>query len=546
VTPATERPGWTFALTSAALFMALLDNLVVTIALPDISRDLDASIEALEWTVNGYALPFAVFLLTGSALGDRFGRRRVFAAGIGVFTVASAACALAPSIEVLLVARAVQGVGAALILPLSLTLVSAAFPGERRGLALGAWSAVGGFAVAIGPLVGGLLVTGLSWQWIFWINVPIGLLVAPLALLRLRESFGPNSKLDLLGLVLVTPGLAAIIAGVARGGTGGWSSGSVIGMIIAGLLLTGAFIAWELRAPAPMLSMYLFRGRAFAAANAVAFLMFFGSFGTIFLLAQFLQTAQGYSALEAGLRALPWTGMPILLSPIAGILAERIGGQPLMAGGVAVVGVALAWLAAVIEPDVAYSKLLFPFLLGGIGMSFFFPPAAVVILGAVRPEEEGQASGVTNALRQLGTVFGIAVLATVFASYGSDRTPEEFADGIGPAIWVASAALGVAFLAALLVPWVRPGKEPNEELATPLRALGGMTPVTSRHAIVSAANMSPRWEFRTVPVAETEGLELGDWEPFGVAGDKLYLRRAVGGPRDVSGLEQVGEHGGEP
>jgi len=357
--------------------------------------------------------------------------------------------------------------------------------------------------------------------------VPIGLLVAPLALLRLQESFGPHSRLDLVGLALVTPGLAGLIAGVARGGTIGWSDPSVIGFIVVGALLTAAFIVWELRTAAPMLTMHLFRNRAFSAANGAAFLMFFGLFGTIFLLAQFLQTAQGYSPLEAGLRSLPWTAMPILLSPVAGVLAERIGGQPLMAAGLAVQVVAVVWLAAVLEADVAYSALLPPFLLGGIGMSFFFAPAAVVILGAVRPEEEGQASGVTNAIRQLGTAFGVAVLATVFASYGSDRTPQEFADGIGPATWVASAALGVAFLLSLGIPRGRTD-DAREEIHLPVAALGGMTPVTSEHAIVNAAQAAPRWELRSVPLAEADAFELGEWEPFGVAGERLYVRRPVG------------------
>ena len=443
---------WTFVVTSVALFMATLDNLVVTNALPVIRTNLGASIEDLEWTVNAFTLTFAVFLLTGAALGDRFGRRRLFVAGLGIFTAASVAAALAPTVEALIVARAVQGIGGAIVTPLTLTILSAAVPADKRGLALGAWGAIGGLAVASGPLVGGAVVEGLSWQWIFWLNVPIGLVLIPLALTRLDESHGPYGRLDLPGLALASTGLFGIVWGVVRGNAQGWASGEILTALIGGTVLTAAFIAWELRARAPMLPMRFFRSRTFAAANAASLFMFFGMFGSIFLLAQFLQTVQGYSPLDAGLRILPWTAMPIFIAPIAGALSDRIGGRPLMAAGLGLQAIALGWLAAVTTPTVPYSELVPAFVMAGVGMALFFAPVANVVLSAVRPREEGQASGANNAIRELGGVFGVAVLASVFTSYGGYETGTAFVDGLTPAIWAGAAVVAVGALAALFIP----------------------------------------------------------------------------------------------
>ena len=329
---------WTFVITSVALFMVTLDNLVVTTALPVIREDLGASLSQLEWTVNAYTLTFAVLLLTGAALGDRFGRRLMFSIGIGIFTLASAAAALAPSATALDVARAVQGVGGAIVTPLTLTLLSAAVPADRRGLALGAWGGIGGLAVAIGPLVGGAVVSGISWHWIFWLNVPIGLVLAPLAFLRLNESHGPSGKLDLRGLALVSVGLFGIVWGLVRGNSVGWASPEIVGSLLAGAAVTALFVLWELRSPAPMLPMRFFRNRVFTLTNVASLFMFFGMFGSIFLLAQFFQTVQGYSPLQSGLRILPWTAMPIFIAPIAGAMSDRIGGQRLMGTGLTAAG----------------------------------------------------------------------------------------------------------------------------------------------------------------------------------------------------------------
>jgi EmrB/QacA subfamily drug resistance transporter len=443
---------WTFAITAIALFMVVLDNLVVSTALPVIRVDLAAGIEQLEWTVNAYTLTFAVFLLTGAALGDRFGRRRLFALGLGLFTAASAAAALAPSIDWLIAARAVQGIGGAIVTPLTLTILSDAFPAERRGVALGAWSGIAGLAVATGPLVGGAVVEGISWQWIFWLNVPIGIALLPLARLGLRETRGPDKALDLPGLGLASAGLFGVVYGLVNGNADGWTSPTIAGSLAAGAALLAAFVAWELRAREPMLPLRFFRDRAFAAANGASLLMYFGMFGSIFLLTQFFQTAQGYSPLEAGLRVLPWTMMPIFVAPLAGALSDRIGGRPLMATGLALQAVGLAWIAAVSTADVGYGSLVVPFVLSGTGMAMFFAPVANVVLSAVSPAEEGKASGANNAIREVGGVFGVAVMASIFSSYGGYASPVTFVDGLVPAVWVGAVVVAIGAAASLLIP----------------------------------------------------------------------------------------------
>ena len=460
---------WTFAITSVALFMTTLDNLVVTTALPVIRKDLNASLSGLEWTVNAYTLTFAVLLITGAALGDRFGRRRLFVIGLSIFTLASAAAALAPSIDVLIAARALQGLGGAIVTPLTLTILSAAVPAERRGLVLGAWGGISGLAVAIGPLVGGAVVEGISWQWIFWLNVPIGLALIPLAALRLRETRGPNDALDLPGVGLASAGLFGIVWGLVRGNSVGWGSLEIVSALTAGSLVLALFVLWELRAAEPMLPLRFFRNRTFTAANVASLLMFFGMFGSIFLLAQFFQTVQGYSPLQAGLRVLPWTAMPIFVAPLAGALSDRIGGRPLMATGLAMQAAGLAWIAFVSTPTVAYSELVIPFVLSGIGMALYFAPVANVVLSSVRPEEEGQASGANNAIRELGGVFGVAVLASVFAHYGGYGTGQSFVDGLTPAIYVGAALVAAGALAALGIRRRRPPVE-QEAYETALEA----------------------------------------------------------------------------
>ena len=454
---------WAFALTSLAGFMVTLDNLVVTTALPVIHHDLGASLGGLEWTVNAYTLTFAVLLLTGAALGDRFGRRRLLAIGLGIFTASSALAALAPSILALDAARALQGVGGAIVMPVTLTILSASVPANRRGLALGAWGGITGLAVAFGPLVGGAVVSGISWQWIFWLNVPIGLVLIPLVLFRLEESRGESSRLDLPGLVLAAVGLLGIVWGLVRGNSLGWSSPEIVGAIVAGLAFVAAFVWWELRTSTPMLPMRFFSDRAFALANTASLLFSFGMFGSIFLLAQFFQTVEGYSPFGSGLRILPWTAMPMIVAPIAGALSDRIGGHRLMGAGLLLQGIGLAWIAAVSTPTTPYLDIVAPFALSGIGMGLFFAPVTNVVLSRVRFEEQGKASGANNTIRELGGVLGVAVLASIFAHYGGYRTPSTFVDGMNAAVYFGAGVVVLGGVAAFLIQPLRSrGRRPVE------------------------------------------------------------------------------------
>jgi EmrB/QacA subfamily drug resistance transporter len=457
---ASAATGWTLALVSAALFMVTLDNLVVTTALPSIRVDLGAGIGDLEWTVNAYTLAYAVFLLTGSALGDLFGRRRMFVLGLGVFTAASAVAAVAPSTDALIAARAIQGLGAAIVTPLTLTLLSEAFPEGKRGVALGIWSGVSGLGVALGPVVGGAVVDGISWHWIFWINVPVGLVVIPLALAKLRESRGVARRLDPPGVALASGGLLGVVYGLVQAPGHGWTSPLVLGTLITGIVLLAGFVAWEQRSKQPMLPMTFFRSRAFSATNAVSLAMYFGMFGSIFLLAQFFQTAQHYSPLEAGLRTLPWTAMPIFIAPIAGILSDKVGSRPLMFTGLTLQASALVWFATILDPAMSYGQIVVPFVMAGTGMALVFAPAANAVLSSVPAKAAGQASGATNAIREVGGVLGIAVLATVFSSAGSYASPQAFSDGLQPAILVGAAVLAMGAIAALLVPGRSGGTAP--------------------------------------------------------------------------------------
>lgn len=453
--PAPTRRGatvWTLLVTSAATFMAALDNLVVTTALPVIRDDFGGSITDLEWIVNGYTLPFACLLLLGAALGDRFGRRRIFGMGVVIFTVASACAALASSSGALIAARALQGAGAAILLPLSLTLISAAVPAERRGAAFGIWGAVNGLAIASGPMVGGAITEHASWQWIFWLNVPLGALLLPLVYSRLTESRGPNNRLDLVGTALAIAGLFGVVLSIVRGHENGWTSPSVLTGFLLGGLLLAAFVGWELRTPYPMLPMRFFRSRAFSAINAASLLMYLGMFGAIFLLTQFLQLVQGNSPLEAGLRMLPWTAMPMLVAPLAGILTDRIGGRPIVASGLTLMAGGLAWFALTVEPDIGYGEQVPAFALCGIGMAMFFAPSGAMVMGSVSPAEQGIASGVNNSLREVGGALGIALLASVFVAHGGYESPEVFVDGLTPALWLGVTALLAAAVAILLVP----------------------------------------------------------------------------------------------
>jgi EmrB/QacA subfamily drug resistance transporter len=456
ITSPTARPVariWTLVIVSVGLFMVVLDNLVVNVALPSIHRDLGASIQALEWTVNAYVLAYAVFLLTGAALGDRFGRKRLFVIGISLFTISSAAAALAPTSGTLIAARALQGVGAAIVTPLTLTLLADAFPPERRGIALGVWSGISGIAVALGPLVGGAVIQAASWHWIFWINVPIGIALVPLAVRRLTESRGASRRLDFGGLALASTGLFGLVYGLVRSQSLGWTNPEVLIALIAGGALVAAFVAYELRTRDPMLPISFFAKRGFAVTNAVSLAMYFGMFGSIFFLSQFLQNVLHNSPLHAGIKLLVWTGAAAVVSPLAGVFSERYGSRLFMVAGLSLQAIALGWLATIASTSTAYSSMIGPFLLAGAGMSLVFAPSANAVLASVRTEQTGQASGATNAIRELGGVLGIAVLATVFTSHGSYLSPQAFVNGLIPAMWVGVAVLAVGALIAAALPF---------------------------------------------------------------------------------------------
>jgi EmrB/QacA subfamily drug resistance transporter len=449
----TRKRGWTLAIVSIGLFMVVLDNLVVNVALPSIHRELGASIQALEWTVNAYVLAYAVLLLTGAALGDRLGRKRMFMAGISLFTISSAAAALAPSIGALIAARAAQGVGAAIATPLTLTLLADAFPPAQRGVALGVWSGISGVAVALGPLVGGAVVQLSSWHWIFWINVPIGAVLVPLAAARLTESHGPERGLDVRGLVLASSGLFGIVYGLVRSQSLGWTNPEVMISLAVGAVLVLAFVRFELRTKDPMLPMQFFANRGFAVTNVVSLAMYFGMFGSIFFLSQFLQNVLHNTPLQAGIKLLVWTGATMVVSPLAGFFSERIGSRLFMVAGLSLQALALGWLATEVSVDQSYASMIGPFILAGSGMALVFAPAANAVLSSVRSEQAGQASGATNAIRELGGVLGIAVLATVFTSNGSYLSPQAYVNGLIPAMWVGVAVLAAGAAVAAVLPF---------------------------------------------------------------------------------------------
>jgi EmrB/QacA subfamily drug resistance transporter len=453
--PDVERgKNWVLGVTALASFMMALDAQVITTAFATIRNEFGASVETLQWTVNAYNLTFAVLLLTGAALGDRFGRRAMFAAGILLFAAASAGCALSGSAATLIAARAVQGAGAALVMPLAMAILSGAFPREERARALGIFSGVTGFALIVGPAIGGLITEILGWRWIFWINLPIGIIAIALVLARLRESFGPKAALDIPGLMIVAAAALALVWGLLRGNEAGWSSAEVVGMLGAGALLALGFVAWELRAPAPMVPMRLFGLRAFSAGIAASLLFYAAMYGVLFLLPQFLQTTLGYGPLGAGLRLLPWTATLFVTAPIAGAVVNKAGERPLVMVGLLMQALGLGWIAAIAAPGVTYASLVAPLVLAGVGVSMAMPAAQNAILSSVAVTEMGKASGVFNMGRFLGGMFGIAALVTVFSAHGSVDSPAHFSAGFAAAIGVAA---GLSLLGAVAGLWL-PGR----------------------------------------------------------------------------------------
>lgn len=459
-----NKQRWVLALTSAAALMVMLDMLVVTTALDTIRRTLGASIAELEWTVNAFTLSFAVFLMTAAALGDRFGRRRLFVAGLAVFTIASVACAVAPDTGTLIAARAVQGVGSAMVMPLAFSLLSAAFPPAQRAKALGLFSGVTGLATLGGPLVGGAIVQGLSWQWIFWLNVPLGFVVIPLIRAHVPESTGNAARLDFPGLALVTGAALGVVWALVHGNGYGWARLDVLGPLAAGIVLGVAFVRWELRSPEPMLPMRLFRSRAFAAGNASGFLLYGSIFGAAFFIPQFLQVALHYGPLKAGLALVPWTVTLSLVAPFAGARINRTGERPLLVGGLLMQAAGFAWIAVIAGPGLPYPLLVAPLMLAGAGVSMAMPAAQHAVINSVSPGEIGKASGAFNTLRQLGGTFGVVILAGVFTAAGGYGSPQAFSAGFGPA---AGTAAALSFAAAVVGLWL-PGRREKSELAEPV------------------------------------------------------------------------------
>jgi EmrB/QacA subfamily drug resistance transporter len=446
-------PVW-LAVTAASIpvFMATLDNLVVTNALPVLHEKLGAGVEELQWVVNAYTLSFATFMLLAVGLGDRFGRRRVFLAGLAIFTLASAAAALSSDPTQLIAARAVQGLGSAAIMPLSLTLLVGSVSTARRPLAIGIWGGVSGLGVALGPLIGGAVVEGWNWQAIFWLNVPVGIVSLPLVLLALPNSFGARVRADVVGLLLSGIGLLALVFGIVRGNDAGWSSAEVLAPLVGGAALLVAFVLWESRSASPLLPLRLFHDRSFTVANITGFAFSFGIFGSVFILIQFLQVVQGHSPLEAGVMTMPWTLAPMFVAPLAGMLAPRLGTRTLMVTGLALLTAGMFWLAAVLSANVSYAMMVPGFIAAGIGMGLVFAPMSTAVLANMHPHDHAKASGANSTLREVGVALGVAVLTAVFTGAGGQLTPTGYVDAAIPAIYVGAAVLVVATLAALWLP----------------------------------------------------------------------------------------------
>jgi EmrB/QacA subfamily drug resistance transporter len=445
---------WVLGVVATASLLVVLDGLVVSTALSTIRLDLHASVAQLEWTVNGYALSFAVLLMTASVLGDRFGRRRILSLGIGLFAAASAGCALAPSIGWLIAFRVLQGAGAALVMPVALALLGTSFAAELRPRALGVFAGVSGLAVPLGPLLGGAVVEGISWPWIFWLNVPTGLALIAVVVTRIGESHGSRGAVDVPGLVLVTGAALGIVWGLVRGNPAGWGSPEAVGSLIVGAILTAGFVVRERAAGAPMLPMRLFASRRFSAGNAAVFFHWGSAFGAVFFMSQFLQNGLGYGPLAAGLRLMPWGATTVIVPQLAGRLIGRFGERRFVVGGMSLNAACMVWIALVASPDVSYWQIVVPLVLSGAGVAMSLPAAQSAVLGAVEPQDIGRASGAFSTLRQLGGAFGVAVLVAVFAGAGGYGSAQEFTDGFVPAI----AACGGLAVAAALAGSALPGK----------------------------------------------------------------------------------------
>jgi EmrB/QacA subfamily drug resistance transporter len=446
------RQRWVLALTSTASLMISLDALIVTTALHAIAVDLHASIADLEWTVNAYTLSFAVLLMAGAALGERYGRRRVLIGGLALFGVGSAGCALAPSLGWLIAVRTIQGAGAAAMAPAALSVLSTAFGPDQRPRALGLFASITGLATLGGPLIGGAIVQNLAWQWIFWINVPIAAVLIPLVLVQLEKNAGSACGLDYAGIALVSAAAFGLVWGLIRGNESGWASAEVVAALVGGAFALVVFIGWELRANAPLIPMRFFATRAFSAGNAAGFLLFACIFSGAFFFAQFLQIVLRHGPMATGLLLAPWTGALFVVAPVAGKQVNKIGARPLVVAGLLLQAVGFAWIALIAEPGLTYPPLILPLMISGTGLSMAIPSAQSAVIGAVPMAAIGAASGTFNTVRQLGGAFGIAITTAVFTAQGGLGSAKTFSDGFGSAIATAAALAFAGAVIGLLLP----------------------------------------------------------------------------------------------
>jgi EmrB/QacA subfamily drug resistance transporter len=449
-----NRKWWTLAAVGVGLFMLMLDNTVVNVALPSIERDLGARLSELEWIVTGYALTFAALMLTGGKLADLLGRRLIFVAGLAVFTASSLACALAPNPEFLIGARVVQGLGAALMNPATLSIIAATFPPRERGAAIGIWAGVSATALAIGPFVGGVLTEHVSWSAIFFVNVPIGgiAIVASLLLIDESRDTSEEQRLDLPGLATATLGLFALTYGLIEANIYGWGFGRILGAFAVAVVALGAFVVLEARQRRPMLDLTLFRSPTFTGANLVVLLVTLALFGVLFYLSLYMQNVLGYSPMEAGAAFLPLTLLIIVIAPIAGRRSDRVGSRWLLTVGTVAVAGQLFYLSRV-GVDTSYWMLLPGLMLGGVGIACVMSPATAAALSGVPVDKAGVGSAVVNTSRQLGGSIGIALLGAIVAHEAAgSRTPDAFVHGLSDALLVGGGiALAGAVAAAVLV-----------------------------------------------------------------------------------------------
>jgi EmrB/QacA subfamily drug resistance transporter len=468
-----NRKWWTLGAMCLSMFMIMLDSTVVNVALPSIQKDLHTSVDQLEWVVNGYTLSFAALLVTGGRLGDIFGRRLIFMIGVAVFAISSATAGLAPDPTILVISRIAEGVGGALMMPATLSIITDTFPAEERGKAIGTWAGISGLALSFGPLAGGFLTEEVSWRAIFYINLPIAVLALLASLFAVRESRDEKAerKIDYLGIVLLTVALTSIVLALIEGNDWGWDSGRIIGLLVIGVASTVGFLVTESRVRAPIVDFSFFRSRNFIGANTVATIISFAMMGSFFFLAIYLQDLLGYSPLETGVRFLPTTVLVVIAAPIAGRVADRIGSRWPMVLGLAITSVSL-YLFAQMTATTTYSDLLVAFILLGLGIGMTMSPMSTAAMNAVDVDKAGVASGTLQMFRMMGGTIGVAATGAIFQgklgefnpallAQGGAAEATKFTDALGSAMALGA---GLTAIGAVVAAVVISGK-PKHELA---------------------------------------------------------------------------------